>query len=280
MYLQVKKILDKYNIAIDLIGDTFKIAKDAYAAIKQAGDPLSEAEHLALFNAFWKEATGGKAELSAALKMKIIRNRGKIPDFYQVAIGYLVRYDFPSLAKVCKLSVQEEVEVWASFHKLAPQFATRDCEKINRVLGIYNMIEDKIKSGKISVLDIGCGSHGTGISTLSARYDGKITGFGIDLNIKEHPSNVQLFKASAERLPFKDNSFDIIYACETIYYFEDKALVNVMHEALRVLKRGGIFVFNEKRFGADKYRGIIPMAGIPADVSEDKKNKAIWIIKK
>ena len=49
-------------------------------------------------------------------------------------------------------------------------------------------------------------------------------------------TNLQLFQACAEDLPFADNSFDIVYHIGGINFFSDKA--KAMQEMLRVAKPG------------------------------------------
>lgn len=49
-------------------------------------------------------------------------------------------------------------------------------------------------------------------------------------------TNLQLFHACAEDLPFADNSFDIVYHIGGINFFNDKA--KAMQEMLRVAKPG------------------------------------------
>lgn len=98
-----------------------------------------------------------------------------------------------------------------------------------------------------AVLDIGCGA---GVDTLLAAMMAGPTGTaaGIDLtaemleraevNLKlTGLRNVTFQKASGEKLPFEDNSFDVVISNGVINLIPDKAAT--LKEAMRVLKPGG-----------------------------------------
>ena len=109
-----------------------------------------------------------------------------------------------------------------------------------------------------TTLDVGCGGGRT-IQKLAAMVtEGKL--YGIDYAdgsvAASREKNAQLIQAgrveiqqaSVSRLPFSDNTFDLVTAVETQYYWPD--LVNDMKEILRVLKPGGTLVVI-----AENYRG-------------------------
>lgn len=97
--------------------------------------------------------------------------------------------------------------------------------------------------GKV-VLDVGCGSGAKAdIFSRSAR---KI--YGIDINRgdienakKKYQANNLFFKkGDAARIPFKDNTFDLVYGHWLIEHLEEPA--KFINEAYRVLKPDGILV--------------------------------------
>jgi len=69
---------------------------------------------------------------------------------------------------------------------------------------------------------------------------------------------IDFLKASASNLPFKDEDFDLVVSCLTFHEVEDTPnKIDVIQEALRVLKSGGQFIFldlflDEKIFGNKK----------------------------
>lgn len=107
-----------------------------------------------------------------------------------------------------------------------------------------------------AVLDVGCGGGRT-IEKLAVKA---ASVYGIDYAAgsvaasRAHnktlisESRVFIERASVSRLPFADNSFDLVTAVETQYYWPD--LVRDMREILRVLKPGG-----QLMVAAESYRG-------------------------
>lgn len=104
------------------------------------------------------------------------------------------------------------------------------------------------------VIDVGCGS-GTIAMGLSRATGCQVT--GVDLSgvrianaidsLEEQPQEVRdrvtFKKGSATDLPLEDNTFDRAWSQATIYHVPDK--VKVLEEVYRVLKPGGIFVFDD-----------------------------------
>lgn len=100
------------------------------------------------------------------------------------------------------------------------------------------------------VLDIGCG-RGIVARDLANRYGLKITGIDLtpyivkearknSIGIKNRPSFIE---GSYQALPFDNDSFDGLYAIETLSHATD--LKKALQEALRVIKRGSKVVFFE-----------------------------------
>ena len=62
---------------------------------------------------------------------------------------------------------------------------------------------------------------------------------------------VAIQKGSVSKLPFADNSFDLVTAVETQYYWPD--LIGDMREILRVLKTGGKLIVIAETYKGGKY---------------------------
>lgn len=91
-----------------------------------------------------------------------------------------------------------------------------------------------------NVLDIGTG---TGVLPRNMyRYGAKWTGTDISENQIEQARllsegmDIDYFAVSAEKLDFPDNSFDVITACQCIWYFDHEKVMPLIY---RMLKPGG-----------------------------------------
>ncbi len=108
-------------------------------------------------------------------------------------------------------------------------------------------------SKKDIILDIGCGG-GVNIERFLKMTDNNVYGIdysdvavkkSVELNKKAiEDKRCEIIKGSVSKLPFEDNSFNIITAFETVYFWPD--FQNDLKEVKRVLKDGGIiFIANE-----------------------------------
>lgn len=102
------------------------------------------------------------------------------------------------------------------------------------------------------ILDVGCGGgvnverflkiadkvYGIDYSSLAVERSKKLNQKAID------DSKCEIIECSVSNLPFEDNTFDIVTAFETVYFWPD--FVNDLNEIRRVLKDGGtLFIANE-----------------------------------
>lgn len=99
-----------------------------------------------------------------------------------------------------------------------------------------------------TLLDIGCG--GGFLSEEFAKDGFRVC--GVDPSpksinaAKEHATinnlDIEYFVACGESLPFSDSSFDIVACCDVLEHVNDPSMV--IREVSRVLKKGGIFLFD------------------------------------
>jgi SAM-dependent methyltransferase len=167
------------------------------------------------------------------------------PPFYLLALGAL---PFAYIATIVTLT----------YRKFSP--AGGDYQD-----KIHLVIVDRSKpSGNI--IDIGCGS-GRLLIRLAASYPGnRCTGvdyWGEDWEYSkaqceanaraEHAEGLTFIKASASKLPFEDGAFDWALSCLTFHEVRDVSRkTDSLKEALRVLRKGGGFVFLDL-FGDPKF---------------------------
>jgi SAM-dependent methyltransferase len=114
--------------------------------------------------------------------------------------------------------------------------------------------------GQGTVLDIGCGSGALTIKLAKKFPDAKINGLdywgmGWDYNKEQCRQNailegvsdrITFLNGSASKLPFEDESLDVVVSNFTFHEVKDtKNKVDLIKEALRVVKKGGEFVFHD-----------------------------------
>jgi len=122
----------------------------------------------------------------------------------------------------------------------------------------FDFVDEMMQLGGISpatdaeakVLDVGCGVGGT--SRYIARSLGskaKVTGITLspnqvaraeELAVEQNTPNADFRVMNALAMDFPDNTFDIVWACESGEHMPDKELY--IQEMMRVLKPGGKFV--------------------------------------
>lgn len=159
-------------------------------------------------------------------------------------------------------NLSKEKQVEAMFNGIAPRY-----DFLNRVLsfGIDNiwrrrLIRGLLKSNPSMVLDVATGT--ADLAILLARKNPMVTVVGVDiaeqmlsfgrvkLEKKKLNERVTLSKASSERLPFNDSSFDATMVAFGVRNFENP--LNGLKEMGRVIKPGGsihVLEFTNPRTG-------------------------------
>jgi len=140
------------------------------------------------------------------------------------------------------------------------KFFAQAMNKSHHAMTTWGLGSVKIESPSV-ILDVGCGGGRT-IEKLAAMAGTGVI-YGIDyadgsvLAASEHNTNlikagrVVIQKASVSQLPFPDNTFDLVTAIETQYYWPD--LRGDMREILRVLKPAGRLVVIAEMYKGGKH---------------------------
>ena len=111
------------------------------------------------------------------------------------------------------------------------------------------------------VLDVGCGG-GMLISLLSERFtDTRLTGIDISVDAVEftkrtnagiiQDGRLDVIRGSVSELPFGDDTFDIVTAFETYFFWPD--LENDIKEVFRVTKDNGLFIIVSETYPHPKF---------------------------
>ena len=122
----------------------------------------------------------------------------------------------------------------------------------------YDFVDEMMKLGGISpdtdatakVLDVGCGVGGTSrYLAKSLGEQSQVTGITLspnqvkraqELAVEQGVGNADFQVMNALEMTFPDNSFDVVWACESGEHMPDKE--KYINEMMRVLKPGGKFV--------------------------------------
>ena len=136
----------------------------------------------------------------------------------------------------------------------------KSMNKEHTPLALWNLKHLDIKPDDI-VLDVGCGG-GININRMAEKAK-KI--YGVDYSIESvklsrevnrdliGQGKVEVLEGDVQSLPFEDNTFDIITAFETVYFWPN--IEKSFGEVKRVLKTGGTFMMGMESNGSD----YIPM---------------------
>lgn len=106
------------------------------------------------------------------------------------------------------------------------------------------------------ILDLGCG---TGIySKLLTKKGAKIKGIDISNKMieiaRKENSNVEFIVGGIEKLPYKNNEFDIVLSALVLEHVKNWS--KILREVNRVLKKGGLFVFSIENPVINATKGI------------------------
>jgi ubiquinone/menaquinone biosynthesis C-methylase UbiE len=128
------------------------------------------------------------------------------------------------------------------------QLTAKKLNKQNRLQ--YDFIMQEISTySNVSILEIGF-ANGVLLNQLASKFDNQY--FGVDVSEdmvktakrvnKTFISNgkIKLYAADIEKMPFDDESFDVAYTGNTVYFWHD--VEKAVSEVKRVLKAGGKFI--------------------------------------
>ena len=130
-------------------------------------------------------------------------------------------------------------------YKAAQRFtASEEFQEVSNLLQLRN------RTHPVQVLDLGCGNGiasyaftSLGCEVIAVDPDtsedvGLMAANRLGENITS--GSIKTIQATAESLPFPDNTFDVIYERQALHHFSD--LVQGLTECARVLKPGGLFL--------------------------------------
>ena len=134
----------------------------------------------------------------------------------------------------------------------------KSMNKEHTPVSLWGLKHLNIKSDDI-ILDISCGG---GININRMAKDAKKV-YGIDYSIESvklskkvnekfiEEQKVEIIEGNVEKLPFEDNTFDIVTAFETVYFWPN--IEKCFGEVKRILKPGGTFLIGLETNGSDNF---------------------------
>lgn len=150
---------------------------------------------------------------------------------------------------------------------------------MRRVAGVLLRRRFDGRTGNLAVLDAGCG---TGGNAEYLRRFGDVTGVDVSgeaLRFARRRPALRLAHASVERLPFRDNSFDLVLSNDVLCHLQVADDRRAVDEFARVLRPGGVLylqlpafdqlrshhdaaVFTKHRYSAAEVRALLGGAGL------------------
>jgi len=109
---------------------------------------------------------------------------------------------------------------------------------IGRKKIIQTMIENELKKNRnLKILDVGCGTGGT---TSDLKRFGAVYGIDFSFSALQFSTKrgLQVLKGAVNKLPFLDDTFDMITMFDALEHIEDDLLV--VKELSRILKKTGM----------------------------------------
>ncbi|KAL4434784.1 hypothetical protein ABPG77_005311 [Micractinium sp. CCAP 211/92] len=180
--------------------------------------------------------------------------------------GYGVKKVFDTPSRAYDQNVGQEYDAWTEEGVLeyywgehihlgyyTEEERQKGYKKKNFIQAKYDFVEEMYKwsgaSSPATILDVGCGIGGTS-RYLAAKFpQAQVQGItlspnqvkrGTELAAERGLSNVKFQVMDALKMEFPDNSFDLVWACESGEHMPDKKAY--VDEMVRVLKPGGTLV--------------------------------------
>lgn len=146
---------------------------------------------------------------------------------------------------------------------------------------MYAQVKKVISSQKkVRVLDLGCGYGRLAGKIVQDQPNADVVGVDIaqryvDLYNANLGRRSKAIKADIRKLPFKDESFDVVIAVTTMMYILNTKDQNRAYgEAFRILKKGGKFVFIERNPFA---QSLVTLGGL-VTLLRGRSNKEIQAV--
>ncbi|TAM38094.1 class I SAM-dependent methyltransferase [bacterium] len=247
-----------------------------YPTVFYEGDPLTDDEHITLFNFLWAH-NGLNIPFPEALRDKIVQNRHRLGrGIMEYIVSAIIRpVDFFELRHQLTLTSGEEKFLWKIIALAYPHATERSFEEDygqNLRKTILKLINQKMQQSgiRVKILEIGCGHKGKVTGYLKEKFGKKIDAIGIDLNIQPEVNNKAIFaKGDLRKIPFRSGSFGLVYEKQVAQYFKGEELVNILREIMRVLRDGGEFILESLSLDPYKVVAALNQTGTNYEITRE-----------
>jgi len=155
----------------------------------------------------------------------------------------------------------------------APELSRHYLDEVRLDEQIHIIMKYTELKGKF--LEVGSGFGGL-VTYLNLRYE-NLQAFGIEPSADAYTGTLACTKtlaaangiqnryiaARGEEIPFRSNSFDIVYSTSVLEHVQNPG--KVIHESIRVLKKGGVFQFVIPNYGSvwEGHYGVMMIPNMP-----------------
>lgn len=130
------------------------------------------------------------------------------------------------------------VDMWDNWAKKRQGIPVYD----NWLLNYQDILD---KNGKKLILDLGCGNGADSLFLVENGYNVLATDFSKEAlkNVSQNIGGISIKQFDMRKtFPFKDNSFYLIIADLSLYYFSEKETITILNEIKRILVNGGVLL--------------------------------------
>ncbi len=242
-------------------------------SVKLGEESLSMDEKVRLLNEGWLRFSGIQKPIPEHLGMIMVQYFRKF-NMQELLQGKIVGRLINRLKELGTLE-KDEIFLWEVFH----QKYARDSNRPDYLLKHLELIKDHLARkapGKLRVLDLGSGPEGRALVELRKELGDQVEGIGIDMDIdpKQSLPGVQLVNGDLRRLPFSNQSIDIINeSFVMVYFISIKDFMVVLKEVMRVLENDGWFILFDSEYKDKEILSIILRnIGYSCDIEEGKEH--------
>lgn len=143
---------------------------------------------------------------------------------------------------------------------------------------LYALYPDFTPSG---ILELGCGIGASAIPVAQAFPEAEVHGIDVGASMLRYAHArsqsigvpIHFRQGDAERAPYPDESFDLVFSCVLLHETSESAIGKVLAESHRLLRPGGVAVHLEV---PQRYEALDLWGKIRGEIEADYNNEPAW----